>query len=383
VATKKRGRRHFDNGVIFTRQTKEGKTRFYIEFYSASNKRTREVVKNATDWQEAKSALDKRVKAEHALKFDIIRKVERITFNALADLYEEWAKVNKKSWDTDVARLKGMRTLLKDRFVDQISSHDVERYKKMRIDEGVKLSTVNKSIQILSRIFSLAIEWGYLKHNPCRGVKRFSEVPFRRKRVLGRNEEQRLLDALLTVNLKAMVKILLNTGLRRGELLKLEWDDVDFRNRQLYVRETKTTRSRYIPMNETVYRELLNLYEAKKGNALVFVNPQTGKGYVCIRKSFEKACKRVSIQNLILHDLRRTFATRLLEAGADIVTVQHLLGHTSVQTTQIYCMTNQHEKRSAVALLDGQNGRDLSRIWPMEKKEGLPYPPKNSLISMN
>jgi integrase len=383
VARLKKSRLHFDNGVIFTRQTKEGRTRFYIEFYDANDKRKREVIKNASDWQEAKSALDKRVKAEHALKFGIIRKVERITFNALADLYEEWAKVNKKSWDTDVARLKGMRTLLKNQFVDQISSYDVERYKKMRIDEGVKLSTVNKSIQILSRIFSLAIEWGYLKHNPCRGVKRFSEVQFRRKRVLGRDEEQKLMQAIFTDNLGAMVKILLNTGLRRGELLKLKWDDVDFRNRQIYVRETKTSRSRYIPMNETVYSELQNLYKARKGNRLVFVNPQTGKGYVCIRKSFERACKRADIQNLILHDLRRTFATRLLGAGTDIVTVQNLLGHTSVQTTQIYCMTNQQEKRSAVALLDGQNGRDLSRIWPTEKKEGLPYPPKNSLISMN
>jgi integrase len=99
----------------------------------------------------------------------------------------------------------------------------------MRVDEGVKLSTVNKSLQILSRMFSPAIEWEYLRHNPCTGVKKFSEVQYRRKRVLSRVEERRLFEAIIPGHLKSMIRIFINTGLRRQELFKIRWDDVDFR----------------------------------------------------------------------------------------------------------------------------------------------------------
>lgn len=72
-------------------------------------------------------------------------------------------------------------------------------------------------------------------------------------------------------------------------------------------------------MNETVFQELMKLHETKTENDLVFVNPKTKKGYVCIRNTIKRACKRAEIDNLMLPDLRRTFATRLLSAGADII----------------------------------------------------------------
>lgn len=380
---KSKGRLVFDNGAILIRQTKNKRERFYIEFYNAQNKRTREVVKNASNFTEAKAALDRRAQEEHDIKFGIIRRKEQITFNELADMYKTWTRTNKKSWKTDFGRLKGMQACFGRNLIELISSQDVERYKKMRVDEGVKHSTVNKSLQILSRIFSLAIEWDYLKHNPCRVVTKFSEEPFRRKRVLSKEEERRLYDAIVPDYLKSMVKIFLYSGLRRQELFKLTWDDADFRNRQIYVRETKTAKSRYIPINDTVCSELMKLYETRKTDDLVFVNLKSGKGFVCIRKAFQGACKRADVKNLTLHDLRRTFATRLLNAGTDIITVQHLLGHTSVTTTQIYTMTNQEQKRLAVSLLDSPNQPELARIWPTKQNERLPFFKQTHLISMN
>lgn len=280
-----------------------------------------------------------------------------------------------------------MRTCFDRKPINQITVQDVEKLKKMRINEGVKLSTVNRSLTILSRIFSLAIQWGYLKENPCRGIKKYSEEPYRRTRVLSREEEKRFLSviesetqkALKTHHMKAneykrlksMLIIFLHTGLRRKEVFGLEWKDVDLKNRQLYIRETKTFRSRYIPLNSTAHNELMRLYPIRSDDAIVFKNPRTGKKYVDIKRSFNTLCNMASIKDIRIHDLRRTFATRLLESGCDIVTVQHLLGHRDISTTMIYTMTNQHEKRRAVALLDNQKEPQLARIWPAFQKNDV------------
>ncbi len=109
--------------------------------------------------------------------------------------------------------------------------------------------------------------------------------------------------------------------------------------------------------------------EDSNGKGLVFVNQKTGKAFIDIRKAFYGACRRAKIENLILLDLRRTFSTRLLESGVDIISVRQLLGHTSVTTTQRNTMTNKNEKRRAVSLLDTKEATNLLHIRYTEKKE--------------
>lgn len=370
MATKKKGRLRTIDGATFIRRYKSGTTRVFIEFYNAKDKRVREVVKGATTLEEGAVILERRAQEERELKFGIKHRPQIRTFTELADEYVRWAKTNKKSWETDVGRLIGIREHFKDKPLAQITSLDVEKYKEKR-SQKVKPSTVNKGLQVLSKMFNLAIQWGCMKHNPAKGVKRFDERPFRRTRVLSKEEEERLLKVTYTENLKSMIILLINTGLRRNELLHLTWDCVDSEKRELFIKETKTNQSRFIPMNQTVYSELLKLYKTRKDEGLVYVNPATGKGYVCIRKSFERACKRAKIKGLILHDLRRTFATRLLNAGVDIVSVSELLGHVNITTTQIYCISSSKSQHNAVALLDSQNGPDLARMWPGFQKEGV------------
>jgi excisionase family DNA binding protein len=374
MARRKKSRLRTIDGAVFIRRYKSGTTRVFIEFYNAQDNRIREIVRSAATLEEGEVVLAKRAKEERDIKFGLKHRPRTRNFAELIDEYVRWAKTNKRSWETDMGRLIGIREHIKDKPLDQITSLDVEKYKEKRLQK-VKPATVNKGLQVLSKMFNLAIQWGCMKHNPVKGVKRFDERPFRRTRILSKKEEQKLFKAILTDNLRSMVIILLNTGLRRKELLQLTWDCVDFDKRELYITDTKTNRFRFIPTNQTVYSELQKRYRKRKDKDLVYVNPATGNGYVCIRKSFERACERAKINDLILHDLRRTFATRLLEKGVDIVTVSQLLGHTSITTTQIYCMSSPRSKHDAVAMLDGpKSGNfpgDLARMWPAFQEKGV------------
>jgi len=355
VAIQKKGRRHFAYGSIYQRSPGGS---WSIDFYGPGNERVQKVAKGASTWQEAHEALRHAVYDSY---FGQVQKKQRnqdITFESLADLYiKDWAEVNKSgSWKTDQYKIKEMKKFFKGRSAASITSQDIEQYKAYKRAQGRKLTTVNKHVQVLSKLFNCGISWGYLKLNPCKGVKKYPEEPFRRTRVLSLEEEPRLLKAIGPAHIKSMIKILLNSGLRRKELFQLTWDRVDFKKRQLFVQETKTSRSRHVPMNKTVFNELRERHWSRSDDGLVFRNPKTGRTYVCIRKTFNRACKKAGIKNLNLLDIRRTFASRLLEAGADIITVQQLLGHTSVKTTQIYTVSNADQKFKAVSLLDPNRG---------------------------
>ncbi len=347
VARSKRLRRRFPYGSIYQRRDGGNWT---IDFRTATGERIQKVVKAMT-WQDAHEVLKEAVYDSY---FGHHQNKQRVTFERLADMYiEDHAKTNKLSWRDDQRIVREMKKYFMGRSADSITAQDVERYKAWRRRQGVKPTTVNKSIQILSKLCSCGVSWGYLESNPCRGVKKYSEEKFRRTRVLSREEESRLEEAIGPEYLKAMVKLFLNCGLRRKELFQLTWKDhVDFRKCLLFIRETKTSRSRYIPMNETVYNVLRELHWSRTDDGLVFRNPKTKKGYVCIRKTFNRACKKAKIENLNLLDLRRTFGSRILEAGASLETVRQLLGHVSVTTTQIYTISNAEQKLQAVSLLD-------------------------------
>lgn len=368
--SKKSKRWNYGYGCVYLRKTKRAREHWYIDYRNENGKRIRQVAKNVQTREEALVALQNAVRKEFLRAQGIKEKKSTIYFEELADEYiKDYARISKKSWKTDLGRIKGMKECFEGRLIESLTAQDVEKYKAKRVEDGVQLTTVNKCLQILSRMFNLAISWGYLTHNPAKGVKKFPEEPFRRKRVLSKEEEKRLFAAIIPGHLRSLVRIFINTGLRRKELFQLTWENVDFKNKQLFIQETKTSRSRYMPMNNTVYRELKALNSGSKQKGLVFVNPKTGKAFVDIRRAFYGACRKAGIDNLLLIDLRRTFATRLLEAGADIITVQHLLGHTSVTTTQIYTISNQEQKRHAVSLLEDQEPEILSHIWHMRRDE--------------
>lgn len=125
---------------------------------------------------------------------------------------------------------------------------------------------------------------------------------------------------------------------------------MDWEQDVLNVFAAKTQKTRPVPLNGEA-RRVLEYWALGKRNEFVFYNPETGKPFVDLKAGFALACKKAGVEGVTWHTLRHTFASRLLNRGVDIVTVQQLLGHSTVTVTMRYTHTNLDSKRAAVAKL--------------------------------
>lgn len=169
-------------------------------------------------------------------------------------------------------------------------------------------------------------------------------------RILTGDEEHRLLE-VSPAHLKPVIVVALNTGMRRGEILNLKWNQIDFEKELIKVENTKSGKKRHIHINSELASLLLRLKSEEDSGEFVFVNPDTGKPFLDLKRAFKGACKKAAIEDLRFHDLRHTFASRLVENGVDLITVKDLLGHSTVKMTERYTHPNQDLKKKAVEML--------------------------------
>jgi len=189
--------------------------------------------------------------------------------------------------------------------------------------------------------------------NPVRKVKFFSEKGNYGGRVLS-PEEERLLFEACSQCLRPILAVALQTGMRKGEIFNLKWDNVDLKKEEIRIVESKSGKGRILPINSCLFNVLSELRLQNGKNVYVFTNPETGKPYVDIKKAFNGACRRAGIKDLRFHDLRHPFASRLVKRGVDLIIVKELMGHASVKTTERYLHSQAKEKRLAVETLTGQ-----------------------------
>jgi len=134
--------------------------------------------------------------------------------------------------------------------------------------------------------------------------------------------------------------------MRKSEIFNLKWNDIDFRNRIIYVLETENNEVRKIPMNEIIFRTLLKV--RKNPNSAYVFCKKNGDPYKDIRDGFKAALKRAGIKNFRFHDLRHTFASHLVMAGIDLKTVQELLEHKTFEMTLRHSHLSPDHKRRAL-----------------------------------
>jgi integrase len=207
-------------------------------------------------------------------------------------------------------------------------------------------ATVNRELALLKHMYSKAIEWGKYEENPAKKVK-LLKGEVKRVRFLMPDDVQKLLSNCAD-HLKPIVTVAVHTGMRKGELLSLNWDQVNFEQGIISLLDTKNHERRDISMNETVKATLTGM--ERKGS-YVF-SAEDGGSFGDVRRSFETALRRSGIQDFRFHDLRHTFASNLVMEGVDIMTVKELMGHKDLTMTLRYTHLAPNHKTKAVNILD-------------------------------
>jgi integrase len=348
-------------GTVLERKTKNGEVTYYRD-YQVNGQRVRTVIEGVRNRAEAVKVIMVEVADAKRGKYHFHKK--NSSFSDFTELfYEKYSQPNKRSHkSTDAVYLKHMKEFFGDIRLTKITPLMIEDYKIHRLKTGkgrnknerVSNRTVNAELSGLRKMFNKAIDWNYAVENPVDKVEFLSEKKSLRERVLSLEEQERLLAASPQW-LRAILIVAIYTGIRKWKVLTLKWEHVDFEKEEILVVDPKDDEDRKIPMNHIVYNTLAELRLKSKQNVYVFTNPRTGTHYVEPKGAFTSSCEEAGIEDLTFHDLRHTFASRLVANGNDLNTVRVLMGHSKLTTTQRYLHSNAELKRDAVNSLAGQS----------------------------
>ena len=225
----------------------------------------------------------------------------------------------------------------------------------------------NRALMVLSKMFSLAGDWGLAPAggNPCRFVRKYKEGM--RERFLTPDEYRRLgrvlcsLDAggPLPARAAAALRLLMLTGCRLNEILTLRWDDVDRKARELRLRDTKTG-ARMVPLTPTAAAVLAGVVRVPR-SPWVFAGVTPDRHLSQLSTYWRHARGRCGLEDVRIHDLRHSFASRALALGESLNIIGRLLGHTDVASTARYAHLVRDAEKVAAAKVGNSIEADILR----------------------
>ncbi|MBI2988094.1 MAG: site-specific integrase [Deltaproteobacteria bacterium] len=340
---------------IYEREGKNGDVTYYIRYQFQGTDIKERVGRKSRGFtrETAKEALKSRLGDIARGQFNLEKTRKPVPFSKLVERYREFASSYKRGWETEKYIVEEFASLFGDTPLAQITTWQIEKWKA---EGGKRLNpvTVNRRLTVIKHMFKQAVEWDLVKSNPATSVKRFT-VNSERTRFLTQHEIQTLLETcekqITSPWLLPLVTLALNTGMRQGELLRLKWENVDLERGSITIIQSKTLRRKTIAINEPAGEALNWLQENRYGELLLMWPWGDPIGKVTVYDAFKKACSTAGISDFRFHDLRHTFASHLVMAGVDLVTVKELLGHKTINMTNRYTHLAQEHKAQAVAKL--------------------------------
>lgn len=351
---------------------------------------------DALDHDQARE-IGRGILAEHYKGEDPIEKRRRVQadnyLQFLDDTYKSYLAANLRNGINNSENVKETLDSLRRVFpefhrlgLNEITPLLIEKWRQRRIQDGVKPATINRQMNDLRACLNRAVKWGAIASNPFDKVERTKTDSAPKVRYLSVDEERRLRKVLdereanlvaarqsanqwrvkrgysvyadlaeleFADYLKPAVLLSLNTGVRRGELLSLRWSDVDIERQNLTVvgDTAKDGETRHIPLNSEA-AEILKSWKQQPGMKSQWVfHGKDGKPLQNLRKSWIAVLKEAKIADFRWHDLRHTFASKLVIAGVDLNRVRTLLGHSDYKMTLRYAHLAPKDMQDAVDTL--------------------------------
>jgi integrase len=312
---------------------------WYVEFRRGKKKSLR-----TRNKAEALRLFNKLRREYLAGKLIIFRQEPRITFLEFEREYLDWCENNRSAETFQKAKhvLRLFRETVGNLSLASLRRKHLDDYVSHLLQLGYSRVTVNIHIRTIKAALSKAVEWEYIGTSPFSGYKQL-KVHQKPPRFLMPHEVRKIEETIDKPEWLLVFRLLIYTGIRRGELTELLWKDIDLERGLITIRKTKNFQSRVIPIHPNLKRELLKWHPAV-GKVVSF-----SKYYITqkLKEYFTKA----GFPDLRVHDLRHTFASLMVMAGVDLKTVQELLGHTTYKTTEIYAHLAPHHLHDAIKKL--------------------------------
>lgn len=291
------------------------------------------------------------------------KKIVNHAFRELVDEYKKWCE-KQRGFKSKIYFIKQLENEFSYMLLRQFSTMLVEQYQSKGLTKGKKHATINRHVATLKHMFTKANDWNMVDEVVLRRIRKVKmlEENNKRLRYLSKDEWKSLLEACDS-HLHPIVLMALNAGMRKSEILNLQWDNVDLTHNFIHIEDSKNGERRDIPINDTLKKMLQNLPRRLDGKHL-FYDLKTQKPFKDVKRSFKTACKNAKITNFRFHDLRHTFASHLVMAGVDLTTVKELLGHKTLTMTLRYAHLSPEHKTKAVNLLG-----DMTQQSPVKMSE--------------
>ena len=267
------------------------------------------------------------------------KEAETTTLGELLERYIEEQTPKKKGAGPEACRIHALlRHPLADRYVAAIRGMDIAQYRDERT-EKVTDGSVRRELTILSQVFEIARkEWNIFVRNPVRDISLPEPSPHRSRRLMhgadeSDSEEIRLFAACRKCRnpfLLPIVQLAIETAMRQSELVFMCWQNVDLRNRTVFLPHTKNGHSRAVPLSTEAIRILKGLSRSISGDVF------PGLTTMAVKKAFQRATKRAGIADFHFHDLRHEATTRLFERGLNIMEVATITGHKDLRMLRRY-----------------------------------------------
>jgi integrase len=349
---------------------------WWIEFSLRGNY-VHESIPGARTQAQAERAESKRREEIYEGKYDPGKKL----FSEFVDeIFLPWSTANKRSYREDDQRSVTLKGFFGEKHLRDIKPMMIEKFKRERLATPTKHDTeerprprtpasVNRDLACLSKILSMAFDNELIDSNPMRRVRLLKENGSR-ERFITADEEVKLFAKLTgrRDHIRSVVTVALNTGMRRGEILDLQWEHVNFIARTIFIARSKTGKTRTIPMNDIVFGELKALKQDAGTRDFVFSVSKTGVNIDSIKTGWRNACAAAGLVDLKFHDTRHTFATRLRANGVHEWDIRDLLGHTTTRMTSVYTHQTPANLRQAVTTL-GQSKPERVVRFPRKNRD--------------